>query len=129
MDTDYVAEQLFEKIEASVVTPFTASSRPQDYTAGHLSEYKELTYYGSYTLQHIFSQFLEGNQIGLRGHLMREVLDDLAPEARLRLYAETGQEYFDEWKAAAVRVSEQHDMDWIEENQPAIWLLLQMIGE
>ena len=60
---------------------------------------------------------------------MRAVLDDLAPEAQLRLYAETGQEYFDEWKAAAIRVSEQHDMGWIKENQPAIRLLLQMVNE
>ena len=129
VDTDYVAEQLFDKIEASFVIPFTASSRPQDYTASHLSEYKELTYYGNYTLQYIFSEFLEGNQTGLRGHLMREVLDELAPEAQLRLYTETGQEYFDEWKAGAIRISEQHDMDWIKENQPAIWLLLQMLNE
>lgn len=93
------------------------------------STYRELTYYGSYTLQYVFSQFLEGGQTGLRGHLMRSVLDDLAPEAQLRLYAETGQEYFDEWKAGAIRISEQHDMEWIKENQPAIWLLLQMIDE
>lgn len=94
-----------------------------------MAEYRELTYYGSYTLQYVFSQFLEGGQTGLRGHLMRSVLDDLAPEAQLRLYAETGQEYFDEWKAGAIRISEQHDMEWIKENQPAIWLLLQMIDE
>ena len=80
-------------------------------------------------MQYVFSQFLEGGQTGLRGHLMRSVLDDLAPEAQLRLYAETGQEYFDEWKAGAIQISEQHDMEWIKENQPAIWLLLQMIDE
>lgn len=125
VDTDYAVEYLFEVIESSPTT----SSRPSDYIDAHPSEYQELTYYGSYTLRYIFSQFLEGNQTGLRGHLMRAVLDDIAPEAQLRLYAETGQEYFDEWKAGAIRVSEQHDMDWIKANQPAIWLLLQMIDE
>ncbi len=125
VDTDYAVEYLFEVIESSPAT----SSRPSDYIDAHPSEYQELTYYGSYTLRYIFSQFLEGNQTGLRGHLMRAVLDDIAPEAQLRLYAETGQEYFDEWKAGAIRVSEQHDMDWIKANQPAIWLLLQMINE
>jgi len=125
VDTDYAVEYLFELIESSPAT----SSRPSDYIDAHPSEYRELTYYGSYTLRYIFSQFLEGNQTGLRGHLMRAVLDDIAPEAQLRLYAETGQEYFDEWKAGAIRVSEQHDMDWIKANQPAIWLLLQMINE
>ena len=88
-----------------------------------------MKYFGNYTLEYIFSEFLEGGQTGLRGHLMRKILDDLAPEARLRLHAETGQAYFDEWKAAAIRVGEQHDMGWIKEHQPAIWLLLQIIDE
>ena len=125
VDTYSAVEYLFEVIESSPAT----SSRPADYIDAHPIEYRELTYYGSYTLQYVFSQFLEGGQTGLRGHLMRSVLDDLAPEAQLRLYAETGQEYFDEWKAGAIRISEQHDMEWIKENQPAIWLLLQMIDE
>ena len=128
VDTDRIAEQLFDAIESSFVTPFTTTSRPQDYVAVHLGEYRELIYYGNYTLRYVFSRFLEGGQTGLRGHLMREVLDDLAPEARLRLYAETGQEYFDAWKAAAIRVGEQQGVEWIRENQPAVWLLLQMIN-
>jgi len=125
VDTDYAVEYLFEVLESSPA----ASSSPADYIDAHPLEYRELTYYGSYTLRYIFSRFLEGNQTGLRGHLMRAVLDDIAPEARLRLHAETGQKYFDEWKAEAIRVGEQHDMDWIEENQPAIRLLLQMLEE
>ena len=125
IDAVTTIEQLFEIIESSPAT----SSRPADYIDAHPIEYRELTYYGSYTLRYVFSKFLEGGQTGLRGHLMRSVLDDLAPEAQLRLYAETGQKYFDEWKAGAIRISEQHDMEWIEKHQPAIWLLLQMIDE
>ena len=125
MDVNSVIEQLFEVIESSPLQ----SSRPGDYIDAHPIEYRELMWYGNYTLQYIFSKFLEGGQFGLRGHIMRALLDDLAPEAQLRLYAMTGQEYFDEWKAAAIRVSEQHDMEWIKENQNAIWLLLQMISE
>ena len=126
VDTYSAVEYLFEVIESSPAT----SSRPADYIDAHRNEYKELMYYGDYTLQYIFSKFhLEGNQTGLRGHLMREVLDDLAPEAQLRLYAETGQAYFDEWRAGALRISEQHDMEWIKENQTAIWLFLRMDGE
>ena len=113
-------------IESSSAT----SSRPADYIDAHSVEYRELMYYGDYTLQYIFSKFhLEGNQTGLRGQLMRIALDDLAPEAQLRLHAETGQAYFDEWKAGALQISEQHDMEWIKENQPAIYLLLRMINE
>ena len=123
-DTVPIIEQLFTVIESSPLY----SSTPGSYIDAHPAEYKELTYYGEYTLRYIFSQFLKGGQTGLRGHLMRIVLDDIAPEAKLRLHAATGQEYFDEWKSAAMRVSEQHDMEWIHENQPATWLLLQMLA-
>ena len=126
VDTYSAVEHLFEVIESSSAT----SSRPADYIDAHSVEYRELMYYGDYTLQYIFSKFhLEGNQTGLRGQLMRIALDDLAPEAQLRLHAETGQAYFDEWKAGALQISEQHDMEWIKENQPAIYLLLRMINE
>ena len=108
VDTYSAVEHLFEVIESSPAT----SSRPADYIDAHSIEYRELMYYGDYTLQYIFSKFhLEGNQTGLRGHLMRIALDDLAPEAQLRLHAETGQAYFDEWRAGAIRISEQHDME------------------
>jgi len=123
IDTDYAIEYLFEVIESSPLE----SSRPQDYIEAHPIEYRELTYYGDYTLKYIFTKFLEGEQTGLHGQLMRSMLDELAPEAQLRLYAETGQEYFDEWKAGAIRVSEQHDMDWIKEKQPAMYLFLQIV--
>ena len=124
-DINAIIEQLFTAIESSPLY----SSNPGSYIDAHPEEYNELIYYGDYTLQYIFSKFLAGDQIGLRGHIMRALLDDLAPEAQLRLYAMTGQEYFDEWKAVALRVGEQHDMQWIKENQPAIRLLLQMLSE
>ena len=123
VDTEAVIEELFDKMEASPAT----SSNPADYIDAHSLEYRELTYYGQYSLNYIFHKFMEGEQKGLRGQLMRILLDDLAPEAKLRLYAETGQEYFDEWAKGAVQVLEQHDMDWIKENQPAMWSYLQMV--
>lgn len=123
IDTEAIIDELFNKIESSPAT----SSNPADYIDAHSLEYRELTYYGQYSLSYIFNKFIEGKQTGLRGQLMRILLDDLAPEAQLRLYAETGQEYFDEWAAGAVRVLEQHDMEWIKENQPAMWIYLQMV--
>ena len=125
VDTDFAIEYLLEVMESSPLE----SSKPKDYIEAYPIEYRELTYYRDYTLKYIFAKFLEGEQTGLRGQLMRLLLDELAPEAQLRLYAETGQEYFDEWKAGAIRVSEQHDIDWLKEKQPAMYLLLQMIEE
>ena len=123
IDTEAVIDELFDTIESSPAT----SSNPADYIDAHSLEYRELTYYGQYSLSYIFNKFMEGEQTELRGQLMKILLDDLAPEAKLRLYAETGQEYFDEWAKGAVQVLEQHDMDWIKENQPAMWIYLQMV--
>lgn len=125
VDINAEVEQLFEEIESAPLY----SSRPADYIDAHPEAYQKLIWYGQHTLQYCFEQFLRGGQTGLRGHLMRAILDELAPEAQLRLYAMTGQEYFDEWKAGAIRISEQHDMAWIKEKQPAIYLLLQMTDD
>ncbi|WP_297998433.1 M56 family metallopeptidase [uncultured Oscillibacter sp.] len=125
LDTDQVIGSLIETICSSPAQ----SSSWWNYIEEHPIEFRELTYYGWYTLKYCFTEFLKGGQIGLHGHIMRAAMDDIAPEAQLKLYAETGQEYFDAWKDAAKSVGKQHDMEWIEENQPAIYLLLQMISE
>ncbi len=125
LDTNQVIGTLIETICSSPAQ----SSNPGDYIKEHFIEYRELTYYGRYTLKYCFAEFLKGGQTDLCGHIMRAVIDDLAPEAQLKLYAETGQEYFDAWKDAAIAIEQQHDMEWIETHQPAIYLLLQMINE
>jgi hypothetical protein len=125
LDTNKVIGSLIETICSGPAL----SSNPGDYIKEHPIEYRELTYYGRYTLKYCFAEFLNGGQTDLRGHIMRAVLDDLAPEAQLNYDAETGQEYFDAWKDAAIFVGKQHDMEWIETHQPAIYLLLSMLGE
>ena len=125
LDTDKVIGSLIETICSGPAL----SSNPGDYIEEHPIEFRELTYYGRYTLKYCFTEFLKGGQTDLRGHIMRAAIDDIAPEARLKLYAETGQEYFDVWKDAAMSIREQHDMEWIEAHQPAIYLLLSMLGE
>lgn len=125
LNTNKVVETLIETICSSPAQ----SSNPGDYIEEHPVEYRELTYYGQYTLKYCFAEFMKGGQTDLRGHIMRAVIDDIAPEAQLKLYAETGQEYFDAWKDAAISVGKQHDMEWIKKYQPAIYLLLQMIDQ
>lgn len=113
---------LFAAIAAS---PADASF-PGAYLAAHPEEHQALLDGGQETLRYIFTQFLAGGQTGLEGHLMRLVLDELAPEAQLKLTADTGQEYFDAWREAAEGVLEEHGAEWMETNQPAMWLMLQM---
>ena len=115
-------EILFAAIAAS---PADASF-PGTYLEAHPEEHQALLDGGRYTLCYIFTQFLAGDQTGLEGHLMRLVLDELAPEAQLKLAADTGQEYFDAWREAAEGALAEHGAEWMEENQPAMWLMLQM---
>lgn len=120
---DYIVKELFESIMSSPAE----SSNPGDYIEAHPIEYRELTYYGDYTLRYIFSEFLKGGQTGLKGQLMRIVMDDLAPESKLRQYAETGQEYFDAWRSEAEKLKTENGLAYIQENKHAMWLLLQML--
>lgn len=111
---------------AAIAASPAEASYPGAYVAAHPEEYQALLDRGEETLRYIFSKFLEGGQTGLEGHLMRMVLDDLAPECQLKLAADTGQEYFDAWLEMARGLREEHGLAWMEEHTPAARLLLEM---
>ena len=112
LDTKKVIGSLIETICSSPAL----SSNPGDYIEEHSIEYRELTYYGRYTLKYCFTEFLKGGQTDLRGHIMRAAIDDIAPETQLNFDAKTGQEYFDAWKDAVISVGEQHDILLLKNN-------------
>jgi len=124
VDTDAVIGQLLDVITSSPAS----SSNPGDYIDAHLIEYRELTYYGDYTLKYVFSEFLKGGQTDLRGHIMRSIMDDLIGGEALGLEADTGQEYFEAWRAHVEGVYAQNDATYMQEKCPKGWLLLKMIG-
>lgn len=125
MDTDAFIGQLFDTILSSPA----AASTPASYIDEHPLEFRELKYYGDATLRYIFSEFLTGGQTGLKGHLMRYVMDALIGGEALDLKAATGQEYFDAWKSSVqVRLIEE-GAEQLEEEAPKSSLLLQMLGE
>ena len=131
VDTNSVVESLFEVIESSPAT----SSRPADYISAHRMEYRELTYYGQYTLRYCFEQFLQGGQDGLRGHLMAVVCRDVAtglwPRAIIGDAPDglTGQECFDQYKANVLQMREQFGATELAEMYPDAGLLLEIMGE
>ena len=122
--TDEVIAQLLAEILSSPAE----SSNPSDYIEAHPIAYRELTFYGDYTLRYVFAEFLKGGQNDLRGHIMRQLIDDLAPESIMRLHTDTGQAYFDAWLRQAERMYEQEGEAYMKENAPKAFLLLQMAG-
>ena len=131
VDTVTAIEQLFEIIESSPAQ----SSRPGDYINEHPIEYRELTYYGEYTLRYCFEQFLQGGQDGLRGHLMAEACRDVAtglwPRALIgdTPHGLTGQECFNQYKTNILELKEQIGAEELAEQYPDAGLLLEIMGE
>lgn len=122
VDTDAAIQKLFDAVQSSPA----ASSDPADYISAHGYEWTELKCYGSYTLRYLFARFLDGGETGLQGHLMRHLLDEMAPELKLRLDAATGQEYFDAWFQTAQNIRDTIGIARMEHEYPAAWLALGM---
>lgn len=126
VDTDSVMEQLFGAIESS---PAQASA-PGDYIREHSVEYRELSYYGLYTLRYCFEQFLQGGQTGLHGHIMASACRDIilawGEADSFDREPVTGQDWFDAYKSNAELLKAQYSDEDMAKYYSGAWLLLQM---
>lgn len=123
LNTVPIIENLFETLMSSPA----GSSNPYDYMNALV--YRELTYYGDYTLQYVFSEFLKGGQTGLKGHLMWIVMDDLIGGESIDLTADNGQEYFDAWREQGQKKLSSIGEDEMRENYPKSYLMLTMLSD
>lgn len=126
VDTEAVIGRLLDTITASP----SASSAPGAYIDAHPIEYRELTYYGQYTLQYCFERFLKGGQNDLIGHIMALSCQDImlgwgeayATDQVLM----TGQDWFEEFRSNAGSLVSQYRSEELKTLYPGAWLLLQM---
>lgn len=125
IDANAAVKDLLNTVEETRISAATDSLS----TADSSREYNLLLYYGDYTLEYIFKEFLKGGQTGTRGHLMWDLMDDICPYEQLSFNADNGQEYFDRWYAHAKEIYKQNDAEFMQENEPKSWLLLQMTDE
>lgn len=101
LDTDAIIGSLLDKICSSPAE----SSNPYDYIGAHSTQYRELIYYGEYTLRYCLNRFNQGNETGLEGKVMAIVCEELLqtkdkiPENAGS--AETGQLWYDTLRAHA----------------------------
>ena len=105
------------------------ATKAGEYIKAHPNEHVALLSDETLTLRYIFTEFLKGDQPEPKGQVMRLILDQLAPEAQLRLYTETGQEYFDEWIKGADQIASDHGLEWMQHNQPNMYMALQICSE
>jgi len=129
LDTNKVIGTLIETICSSPAQ----SSNPGDYINEHPVEYRELTYYGRYTLKYCFDRFEKGGETGLDGHIMKLACEDIAAGwgegLILEVSAETGQEWYNAFKSNALNLMAQFSEMELAEHYPASYLLLSMLGE
>lgn len=129
VDIRSVIEQLFETIESSPAH----SSDPGDYIDEHPIEYRELTYYGQYTLCYCFEKFLQGNQTGLHGHIMASACRDImlawGEGYAIDRDSITGQDWFDAFKSNAELLDAQYSDEDMGLYYPGTWLLLKVLDE
>ncbi len=129
LDTNKVIGTLIETICSSPAL----SSNPEDYINEHPVEYRELTYYGRYTLKYCFDRFETGNETGLDSHIMMLACEDIAvgwgESLILEVPAETGQEWYNAFKSNALNLMAQFSEMELAERYPASYLLLSMLGK
>ncbi len=127
------ANQVIGSLIETICSGPALSSNPGDYIAEHSIEYRELTYYGRYTLKYCFARFEEGNETGLDGHIMMQACEDIAAswgEALLTDYVViTGQVWYDAFKSNALGLMEQYAEIELAERYPMSYLLLSMLGK
>ena len=96
VDTWSVVHRLFNRMLEDEDGLLKEDADAQARLAGYPLTFRELTYYGDYTLRYIYSQFMSGGESGLKGGLMARVMDDLiSEEVKLRMPLDDGQAYFD----------------------------------
>ena len=122
VDTDAQIEALLETITSSP----SLSSSSGDYIKAHPIEYRELGYYGDYTLQYVFKSFLAGGQTGLKGAVMGSIMRDLLGGENIGIAVSNEQEYFDALLAHARRIRDLNSDEFMAEHAPKCHLLLQI---
>ncbi len=109
VDTDPIIERLLEEICSETTEQ---SSNPQDYIDAHDWEYRELSFYGSYTVSYCVSRFEAGMETGLEGQVMARILEELlGTKGKLAVnagQASNGQAWYDSLKNAAPEILKEY---------------------
>lgn len=125
MDPNPVVGRLIDRV-ASADPAVGVASSPKAYIDAGSLDYRELLYFGDYTLKYCFGEFLKGGQTDLRGQIMQQLIKDLAPDLLPSMVADTGQKYFDQVLAVVERKRSTHGDEWLKLHMPKAWTLIEL---
>lgn len=126
LDADKYIKTAFENID--IYGPLQ-SSNPNDYIDTDSDEYKCLINCSAYTMKYIYTQFLKGGQTDIFGSFYRIIMDDIIGGEALKVYADTGQDYFDAFLKHNQELLEKNSAEFMEKNYPYGYMLLKMSGD
>lgn len=129
LDTAAIVARLLDEILAS--PGLEQESGLALYIQNESITYRELTYYGAYTLKACFQEFLKGGQTDLRGLLMAEVCQDIMAGYGDAVFTDyepaNGQEWFDAFMENAGNLEEQYTEDEVSKLYPGSAILLELL--
>lgn len=126
LDADKYIKTAFENID--IYGPLQ-SSNPNDYIDTDSDEYKCLINCSAYTMKYIYTQFLKGGQTDIFGSFYRIIMDDIIGGEALKVYADTGQDYFDAFLKHNQELLKKNSAEFMEKNYPYGYMLLKMSGD
>lgn len=130
LDTDAIVMKLLDEILAS--PGLQAESGLARYIQNERITYRELTYYGAYTLKACFREFLKGGQTDLRGLLMAEACQDIMAGCGEVLITDyepaNGQEWFAAFRKNAASLKTQLKEEELRELYPVSALFLDLLA-
>lgn len=126
LEADIYIKTAFENMD--IYGPLQ-SSNPNDYIDTDSDEYKCLINCSAYTMKYIYTQFLKGGQTDIFGSFYRIIMDDIIGGEALKVYADTGQDYFDSFLKHNRELLEKNGADFMEKNLPYGYMLLKMSGD
>lgn len=126
LDADKYIKTAFENID--IYGPLQ-SSNPNDYIDTDSDEYKCLINCSAYTMKYIYTQFFKGSQTDIFGSFYRIIMDDIIGGEALKVYADTGQDYFDAFLKHNQELLEKNSAEFMGKNYPYGYMLLKMSGD
>lgn len=120
VDANAVIQRLLQTITSSPVV----QSNPGDYIEAHQTQYRELLYYGDYTLRYCAAQFQKGGQTDLDGHILALVCQELLGEENREVSYDQGQGWYDSFSSLIQTLRDQKGEAYVKENLPKSYLLV-----